>query len=190
MTLFYERSVQDLSDIIIYMKKNKKHHIQTAVVSVFFVAAFAFLVSGNTLTSHFPAESQQAAVSEFDWFEFYKVEKLVLVDADTNKEVRELVDGDVVSLDEFEKGRFTIEAKTTPSVLSVHFALDENSDYRKDSLMPFAASYELYGNFNQLPLELGEHTITATPFSHKRAKGFAGNSVKYTWTLVDQSDPI
>jgi hypothetical protein len=172
------------------MKKNKKHYIQTAIVSVFFVAAFAFLVSGNTLTNNFDAESQQASAGDFDWKAFYSVEKLVLIDADTNKEVRELVDGDIVARDEFVKGRFSIEAVTTPSVNSVRFDVDDKKEYRKDSLMPFASAYELYGNFHQLPLELGKHTITATPFSHRRARGFIGDPISIEWTLVDQSEPI
>ena len=170
--------------------KNKKHYIQTAVVSVFFVAAFAFLVSGNTLTSNFDLESQQAAAGDFDWKAFYRIESLVLIDASTNKPVRKLLDGDTANIQEFEKGKFSIEAVTTPSVNSVLFAIDEMKESRRDSLMPFAASYELYGNFHQLPLELGEHTVTATPFSHKRARGFIGDPVSISWTLVDDSDPL
>lgn len=170
------------------MKKDKKHYIQTTIVSVFFVAAFAFLVSGDSLTNYM-GPSQKAAAGDFDWKTFYAVESFVVVDAGSNKEVRELKDGEVIDIKEFKDG-FNILAKTTPSVLSVQFALDDNKDYRTDSWPQFAAYYELWGNYHKMPVELGEHTLSATPYSHRRAKGFAGNTKTYTWTLVDQSDPI
>jgi hypothetical protein len=166
----------------------KQHYIQSAIASIFFVAAFAFLVSGNSLSNHFGV-SQKAAARDFDWKAFYAIESLYIYDAGTDKPVRELKDGDVINVNDFKDG-YTIIAKTTPSVLSVKFDVDGYEDFRKDNWPEFSASYEIWGNFYALELPLGKHVMTATPYSNKRAKGFEGDPVTYTWTLVDQSDPI
>jgi hypothetical protein len=162
----------------------KQHYIQSAVVSIFFVAAFAFLVSGNSLTN----EGQLASAVD-SRFSIYQIEDFVLIDANTNEEVGVLKDGDVINKADYLPHGFSIKAATTPSTWSVRFDVNgslENIDSKK----PFAAGYEANASYRDLFWEPGEYTIVATPHSRKKSRGFKGNAKKVTITLVDLSDPL
>lgn len=76
--------------------------------------------------------------------------------------------------------RYTFAALGATGAKSVMFGVDKRASYSTDSAAPFAARQELGV---PLELEVGRHTISATPFSETRASGVKGDTVKVTFEL-------
>jgi PKD repeat protein len=115
------------------------------------------------------------------------VERLVLINADTNLPVpgyEILVDGMTLNLATLPR-YLNIEARTNPGrVGSVLFGLDGNPKFRIESAWPYALAGDSGGRYNRWTPTLGNHTVSATPFSSAGAKGTQGATLVIRFAVV------
>ncbi len=112
-----------------------------------------------------------------------------LVNADTEKEVMSITNGQTISLSELGLTKVNIRVTTTTPSASVKMELSgEQSRRYTDSESPYALHGDdddgnyYYGNWN--PPALGTYTLKATPYTEDDAEGTAGNSKTITFTFV------
>jgi hypothetical protein len=155
------------------------------IIAVIVIAVFALVVGYVVFKPEVFEDKGLDYALVIHPFDHYRVEKLIVVDPVENVDLFELHDGDVINVRELPNNQMTIRAEVSPSTVSVRFDYNEVEKWRVDNLTPFSASYELYGNFDLLPILLGENTISVTPYSVRNAKGDAGKSRNVTFTIVD-----
>jgi hypothetical protein len=79
---------------------------------------------------------------------------------------------------------FNLEAKSTGIVQSVIFALN-GVDVQTENAAPWAFCGNSGSNFKTCPsLGLGQHFVTATPYSSSNGGGIKGTTVGITFTIV------
>ena len=94
------------------------------------------------------------------------VDSFMLVNTETNEDIRTLSDGDTLYLDGLPP--FTIVAVTSGAVNSVNFNFDD-SDVRTENAAPFALTGDTEGDYFEWdPIPLGEHHLIATPYKRRR----------------------
>jgi uncharacterized protein len=108
---------------------------------------------------------------------------LTLVNAATNKDIGSLTNGQVIDL--AVTPAINIRANPgTGKVSSVRFSLNTTTNYKTESVAPFAIAGDNnagdYYNWNIAP---GQYTIKATPYSATNAGGTAGNPISVTITI-------
>lgn len=116
----------------------------------------------------------------------FAVTSFSLIDAKTDTVIIENFEGGIVELDKLGVKKLTILANTNPaSVGSVRFALNDNPKFRKDNVAPYTLAKDKNGNLKRWPYVLDtEYTLTATPFSEKKAKGSAGGAKTITFKII------
>ncbi|MEM8899164.1 MAG: choice-of-anchor Q domain-containing protein, partial [Bacteroidota bacterium] len=110
----------------------------------------------------------------------------LLINSDTDNVIGEVRDGDVLTN---LPGPVNIEAVTTDDVKSVKFQLSGPVNLtRTENVMPWALFGDSSGDFRDWdPLD-GNYTLTATPFSEKKAQGEEGTANTISFTVdVSQS---
>ena len=120
-------------------------------------------------------------------FDNYRVEKLIVVDPVENVDLFEFHSGDVINIQDLPNKQLAIRVEVSPSTSSVLFNYNGVERWRIDNLAPFSASYELYGNFDLLPVLLGENAITITPYEKSRARGDAGTTREIVFTITNET---
>ena len=118
---------------------------------------------------------------------YFNITRLVLVNADTNKDVRVLKDGDVVP---YTFHRFNIRAEVSHSdrVESVYLELvhpSSKKDSRTENYEPYAVFSDNNGNYNGKPVVAGRYFVRATPYSENSKKGTKGDSVQLYFSFVN-----
>jgi len=113
-----------------------------------------------------------------------KVTSFVLVNANTGADIRPLVAGDTLDLSEL-PAKLSIRAVVIGPADSVRFGFDGNANYRVEVTNPWS----LFGNtvsgaFLSVPLTLGSHTVTASPFTGPNADHLAGFSLSLTFDVI------
>jgi hypothetical protein len=109
-----------------------------------------------------------------------------LVNADTDEDIRTLMDGDVIS----KAGSENINIRFNPvgSVGSVRFKLN-GSGVRLENAVPYSIGGDQNGNYapwsGAVP---GDYTLTATPYSASGGGGTAGTPVTIHFTIETDSD--
>ena len=98
---------------------------------------------------------------------------MVLVDADTNKDVVTLANGQVLNLNEL-PGALNVRAEVNTSVGSVQFDLDEGTYQRLEVVPPFAFFGDINGDYFGASFAAGSTTIVATPYTGSNGTGTAG----------------
>ncbi len=111
-----------------------------------------------------------------------EVTKLLLIDSDTNQEIRALQQNDVIDLSDTKQG-INIKAETKGEVSSVRFAVGENENHQTENVAPYALHGDSEGNYNDWVPASGEYTITATPYTEGGAKGELGKPLRITVTI-------
>lgn len=113
-----------------------------------------------------------------------KVKQFVLVDAQTDKQLRVLEDGDVIDLAKEGPG-ISILAVVSGHVRKVVFSLNDNPRYHTEYYWPHYLAADR--GKDVLPWEAvpGEYTLTATPYRHRHWHGSAGQSLTIDFTIVD-----
>lgn len=101
---------------------------------------------------------------------------LMLVNAQTDSDLRLLVGGDSVVDPQSDGLGLNLRAEVTGQVESVSFEVDGVQNYRVENVAPFAAGGDVLGDYGSLGalLERGYHTIIATPYSNINRNGIAG----------------
>jgi hypothetical protein len=157
----------------------------TAVPAGQVVTATATSPDGDT--SEFSAVKTVVAVEG-------AVVSFTLVDAERDRDLFTLNDGDVIDLEALRNRRVNIRANTIGTVGSVRFGYDQNpgdfdASYRIENESPFA----LFGDdedgdyYGRTPV-LGLHTLSATPFSLDDAEGVLGVGRTIQFTVIDSDD--
>ena len=111
-----------------------------------------------------------------------EVTGLTLIDANTNRPIRALKDGDTVDFAK-DGGALNIRADVSGRVGSVRFRLDGNT-VRTESTAPFAVGGDRNGNYSAWHVGPGRHTLVATPFPRANAQGAAGKALRIAFSVV------
>ena len=117
-----------------------------------------------------------------------RVEAFILVDADTDKDIRAVEDGAVLDLAQLPPN-LTLRVDTDPPMVgSVTFRIDGGAP-RSESIGPYSiSSDDGRGNFAPWMLALGAHTVNATPFDAADGGGRQGEPFEIDFMLT-RSDP-
>ena len=107
---------------------------------------------------------------------------LILVDAGNDRPITTLKQGDVIDLAQTERG-INVDVEVSGIVKSVRFGLNNQVNYRIESVAPFALYGHDDGNFGEWIPTSGEYTISATPYTEKGAKGEAGRTVTVSFQV-------
>lgn len=117
-----------------------------------------------------------------------KIDSFSLIDADTDQVVGTfdpLPDGATINLAFMPSKALNIRANVNGSAGSVVFDLDGQSGYRTESTAPFALAGDTSGDYNAWTPSLGNHSVTATPFSGSGGTGSAGTPLTVSFSVVD-----
>ena len=117
----------------------------------------------------------------------------VLINSLTDKPIAKLYEGMVINLHNFglSSAAFNIEALVSGApVESVKFGLDADPNFKTENVSPYTACGNSGTYFYKCPeLGLGQHTITATPFSENSAGGNAGSPYTVNFSIVVEGSP-
>src|SRR5580704_5651727 len=116
------------------------------------------------------------------------VTSFTLISAGANRPVAgfdPIANGATIDLASLPTLGLNMRANTQPATVgSVRFRLDGNTNYRTDSLPPYALASETGGNYAAWTLGLGSHTVTATPYTGSGATGTAGTPLTITFFIT------
>ncbi len=130
---------------------------------------------GTALTINFTVTNMQAVMS------------FTLINADTDEDIMEINDGDVIDLAHVGTPNLNIRANTSPwEVGSVMFGLNDKKNFRVENVFPYAlAGDSPPGAYNDWIVTPGMYTVTATPYTEAMAKGMKGKSMTITFEITD-----
>jgi hypothetical protein len=118
------------------------------------------------------------------------VQSFTLINADTDQPIAAfdpLTDGATVNLYTLSTSNLNIRANTYPATVgSVKFGWDGNSNYRIESVSPYALQGDNNGDYAAWTPSLGTHTLNATPYSEPGGGGTAGTAKTIHFTVIDQ----
>ncbi len=116
------------------------------------------------------------------------ISSFTLVNADTDQDVMELKDGDIVKLQEIGTANLNVRANTDPQeVGSVVFDLN-GKRFRTENVFPYALAGDAPpGQYFDWIVKPGMYTITATPYSKAKGQGTAGLSRTISFEVVDET---
>ncbi|MEM8746589.1 MAG: hypothetical protein AAGF91_07795 [Actinomycetota bacterium] len=118
------------------------------------------------------------------------VERLVVVDAETDTDLGVLTDGGVVTLADA-NADLSVRAETGAGVRSVRFGLDGDADHRVESVAPFSLFGDDGGDYRAgWRPGPGPVTIQATGFDGAEATGVAGPTIAVTVTFAVAAEPV
>ena len=108
-----------------------------------------------------------------------------LVDAASDTDIGLLNDGDTIVLSNTGT-QLSVRADSSGSIGSVGFGLDGNANYQTENFAAYALNGNSGSNYFVVSelAEIGQHTITATPYSGSGKSGTAGTPVSITVTTV------
>jgi hypothetical protein len=116
---------------------------------------------------------------------------LTLVNADTDFDIQDLGDGEVLDLSTLPTTNLNVRANTgSEPVASVVFGYNGNQSFRIENQAPFALAGDLNGDYYAWTPSLGEHTLIATPYSAAQGGGTAGQGLTISFTVVEESDTV
>ncbi len=118
-----------------------------------------------------------------------QVTSFTLINADTDLEIVNLdplINGAVLDLNTLPSRNLNIRANTTPATVgSVRFALDGNPNFQTENVAPYALAGDSSGDYDVWTPAVGQHTLTATPYTGANASGTAGAALTITFTVSD-----
>ncbi len=109
---------------------------------------------------------------------------LILVDADTNDDILDLVDGDNLNLDELPTSNLSIRAEVSSDVESVFLQITGDlTGTRTENVSPYALFGDSNGNFSGRTFGAGTYNVNATPYTLDNLNGEAGASLSLSFTI-------
>ena len=120
-----------------------------------------------------------------------KIDRFVLINADTDEMLGTLEDGDSVDINDFPSGGFNIVAVPGQAEIgSVIFDRNGVEGFATENKTPYAIGGDRGpSDFNSLDFPLGENTVTARPFTGRSGTGEAGIPLTVDFTVFDSSLP-
>ena len=115
------------------------------------------------------------------------VAKVMLVNAATQTDARELVNGTVVNL-AVEGGRLNIRADIAGAAGSVAFALTGHST-KVENLAPYVMFGDDSGKYRSWTPATGVYTLRVTPYAKANRGGTVGEATEVTFTVVNDVAP-
>jgi CubicO group peptidase (beta-lactamase class C family) len=113
-----------------------------------------------------------------------KVTALTLMNANTNQPILTMTNGMTITLSNLPTRNLNVRAVTSPSLVgSVRFGLDGNSNYRTETIAPYALAGDDSGDYRAWTPSVGSHTLKATPYSGTNATGTAGTPLTIGFTV-------
>lgn len=113
----------------------------------------------------------------------------ILINAETNEEIRDFFAGDVINL-ALDGKNLNLKAVTKPDTVgSVKFSLNEKKDFSTDNTAPYALAGDTKGDYNSWKLAVGNYSITATPYSDANGQGNPGTPRTLFVTVADEKKP-
>jgi hypothetical protein len=109
-----------------------------------------------------------------------------LVNADTDQDLGELVNGATVNLATLPTRNLNVRANTSPATVgSVRFGYDGNTNLSVENVAPYALAGDTSGDYNAWTPSIGSHSLSATPYALPNAGGAAGASKTVTFTVAN-----
>ncbi|PSR52342.1 hypothetical protein AHMF7605_01790 [Adhaeribacter arboris] len=118
-----------------------------------------------------------------------KVQSYTLINADTDREIKTLVNGETLSLSNLPTKNLNILANTSSGVVSLKLDLTGRWTLSKTESGP----YTLFGdeknsngtvNYGGVVLPVGNYTLKGTPYSASRGTGEAGSALTINFTIA------
>ncbi len=117
------------------------------------------------------------------------VQSFTLINADTDTDISELLDGQTLNLATLPTANLSVRANPgTAPVGSVRFAYDGNPNFQTENVAPYALKGDTNGDYNAWTPTLGTHTLTATPYAASNAGGAIGSALTVVFTVIDQTN--
>ncbi len=118
---------------------------------------------------------------------------LQLINSDTNLPIagfNPMADGAVLDLATLPTTNLNINALTNPdSVGSVLFGYDSVPAYRVETVRPYAIAGDDAGVFRAWTPAIGDHTVTATPYTQGGGGGTSGNAMMIRFSVINSGTP-
>ncbi len=105
-----------------------------------------------------------------------EVNRVMLVNADTNQDIQTLADGDVLDMTSL-PANLGVRVDVTENIGSVMFDMNGVSSYRLENSAPYSLNGDTNGIPNAVAFNEGENTISATPYSNPGGSGVAGDTM-------------
>jgi hypothetical protein len=120
-----------------------------------------------------------------------QIQALRLINADTDLPIVDLVDGMVINTATLSTSNFNVQATVTNNAIvqSVKFGYNTRSSFRIESEQPYAICGDggPVGNYNVcLTLVVGQHNLSATPYTGTKASGTAGPTKHISFRIVNK----
>ena len=117
------------------------------------------------------------------------VNSFVLVDADTNQDIMEINDGEVIDISSLPTENLNIRANATPDAGSVFLQLSGTQNKSQmENIAPFALFGDINGNYARGTFNPGEYTLSATPYSARNKGGTEGRTLSVMFEFSEDSD--
>lgn len=112
------------------------------------------------------------------------VARLVLINGDSDLDLRELKDGDIIDLKSLPSPRINVRAETNPSTVgSVKF--DLNGSLRTENGAPYTLYSDDNGNYAGITPNLGDYTLKVTAYSGSYQGGTVGPTLTVRFKVVN-----
>ena len=133
-------------------------------------------------------EENEEEVTDLPWVVSY-----TLIDADKNQPIAAydpIPEGSTINLQELPTLNLNIRANIAPNeVGSVTFSYNGRQSFRTENKVPYALHSDTEGNYKAWKPDLGNHSVTATPYSETYGRGEAGTPLTLNFT-VDSFIPM
>ena len=138
-------------------------------------------VQGTPLTVNFSLVDNGSAITSF-----------LLIDADADTVIQQLNEGATIDLALPGNENLSIVAVTQPqNVGSVFLELSPTNDSQlENNDGPYSLFGDNAGDYTGSPLDTGNYTITATPYSGTNQSGVQGTPLTVNFSLVDNGSAI
>lgn len=132
---------------------------------------------GNALTIHFTVIGQV-------------VSSLILVNAETDQDIKTLQNGDVIDLFFLPTDKLNIRAVVHPDTVGSVMFNFSNKVIVRENYTPYVIGGDIKGDYRAWTLPTGNLTLTATPYALRQGKGEKGKAHSVTFTVVDPSNTL
>jgi hypothetical protein len=109
-----------------------------------------------------------------------------LIDTGPNAPIAPLTDGMTIDLSVLPARKLSIRADVAGAPGSVLFGLDANPKLHLEHAAPYAIDGDDNGRFNPWNPPIGEHVLTATPFTGRDGDGAAGKGLTLRFSVVER----
>ncbi len=120
-----------------------------------------------------------------------EVVSFTLIDADANAPIADydpIPEGATINLHDLHTTNLNIRANTDPfQVGSVKFTYGGLDNFKTENLAPYALHSDNGGNYNAWTPNVGDYTVTATPYDASYGKGVEGVALTLNFSIIDEA---